>query len=59
MRGVYPEGFPDWEIAQIEKFRDSNPALYEWRKTAHLLPVHVNTYTVIERRPFDRLDAKQ
>ena len=37
MRGVYPEGFPDWEIAEIEKFRETNPKLYEWRKTAHLI----------------------
>ncbi len=42
MRGVYPEGFPDWEIAEIEKFRDSNAALYEWRKTAHLLPMSMD-----------------
>jgi hypothetical protein len=38
MRGVYPEGFPDWEIAAIEKFGVSNPTLYEWRKTAHFIP---------------------
>ena len=58
MRGVYPDGFPEWEIAEIEKHRDSNPRLYEWRKTAHLLPVQVNTYTVIEHRPVNQSNAK-
>ncbi|MBX9815734.1 MAG: hypothetical protein K2X76_13625 [Sphingomonas sp.] len=38
MRGVSPEGFPDWEVAEIEKFRVTHPALYEWRKSAHLIP---------------------
>ena len=55
---AYPEDFPDWEITEVEKFRMTNPSLYECRKTAHLLPVQVNTYTIIDRRPVDRLDAK-
>jgi len=58
VRGTYPDGFPDWKVAEIEKFRDSNPVHYEWRKTSHLLPVHVNTYTVIESRPVEQANAK-
>ena len=42
MKGVYPEGFPDWEIDEIEKFRTSDPSLYEWRKTSHLIAENVN-----------------
>ena len=38
MKGVYPDGFEPWEIEAIEKFRTTNPKLYEWRKTAHLIP---------------------
>jgi pyruvate-formate lyase-activating enzyme len=44
--GVYPDGFPNWETAEIEKFMDSNPRLYEERKTAHLRPTLVPYYTV-------------
>ena len=38
MKGLYPTGFAAWEIEAIEQFRDTDPELYEWRKTAHLIP---------------------
>lgn len=36
-KGAYPDGFEPWEIEAIEKFRNVNLALYEWRRTAHLI----------------------
>ena len=43
--GVYPEGPSDWDSVAIEKFRESNSTLYEWRETAHLIPIEMNRPT--------------